>query len=183
MKTALKRFYIAYIAISVLACGICGIIEVQRFAKEKNFSKDLRIPLPEYSIISEDERRYIDEKVMETTDYYSNSIVKAFDVKLLTPLPEKAINIVSNSRKGWRDSGQGFYILSRRKGNDEYLYCTLSVDDNEFSVSYEYGHLYGGYPMYAIITFSILMCLLLIMWSVIELLTRMPLRYANSKEK
>lgn len=183
MKTALRRFYIAYIAISVLACGICGIVEVQRFAKEKNFSKDLRIPLPEYSVISEEIQDFVDHQTIAEDGDNVSFVVKSFQVKLKEPLSDKAISLLSQEKRGWCDSGQGFYWLRGRKGNDEHIYCVIDKDDDEFCVDYEYGHLYGGYPMYAIITFSILMCLLLIIWSVIELLTRLPLRCVRSKEK
>ena len=160
----MKRFYIWYAVFSLVICTICGVLAVQKFEKEADFSKDLRIELPSHFVVARDDIDFSDSGRNYQEGDWAARTMTWIHVKLNDPLSEQSIRILEGEKRGWYDNGQGCYLLYRNMGNDEKMGCSLIPEDNEFYVEYEHGHKYAGFPLCSVILFAMFAITLFLIW-------------------
>jgi hypothetical protein len=161
MRKKLNRFYISYILIGGLAVVILAVIEMSSLKMDKDFSKDLRVDLPDYTL-----QNTITSDVSEENGELIH-MVKEYYIQLDEPMPEKSLRILAKQNRGWYLNEQGDYYLERSKGGED-LFCTFDSDTNSIYIKYHYAYLLSGAPVFAFLLLIALGALFLIIWFILE---------------
>ena len=161
-----KLFHIIYLPIAAILFLITcyystGLAE---FEREDGFSNDLRVALPEY-VIEDRKLTSIYEGEDESGLFLYDSL--AYSIRLMEPLPDKSLRIITSERRGWERVDDDTYAL-RRSILSEVLKCNVDVRERVLKISYLYefdpfGLVY--YPIVMSIALFIIYVIMLILLS------------------
>lgn len=138
------------------------------FEREKNFSKDLRINLPEYIIEDKQVTSIYDGGRDEGLFLYDSL---AYSIILNAPLPNKSIKVILSERRGWEHVSGDTYSFGRNLMS-ERMECTYTIRENKFSISYLYdfdSFVLIIYPIVVTIALAIIYVVMLIVLSLFQL--------------
>jgi hypothetical protein len=161
-----KLFHIIYLPLAVIIFIITCYYSLgfAEFEREKNFSKDLRIELPEYIIDDKQVTSIYDGGKDEGLFLYDSL---AYSIILKAPLPDKSIKVILSERLGWEHVGGDTYSLGRNFIS-ERMECTYMIGENKLSISYLYdfdSFVLIIYPLVATIALAIIYVVMLIVLS------------------
>ena len=134
------------------------------FERENNFSKDLRINLPEYIIENKQVTSIYDGGRDEGLFLYDSL---AYSIILKAQLPDKSIKAILSERRGWEHVGGDTYSLGRNFMS-ERMECTYTIGENKLSIIYLYGFdsfVLIIYPIVVTIALAIIYVVMLIVLS------------------
>ena len=162
MRKKANKFYLWYVIISVVLVIVSIAIESQPFKMEKDFTHDLRIDLPEYTIE--------DIEVSDVSEENGELIhmVKSYSIRLNDNIRGKALEILNNQKRGWEADWQGGYHLHRERAVN-HMFASIYPASKTLNVTYNYGYLFSGVPVYSIVMMMVLWSLLFIICLILEI--------------
>ena len=162
MRKKVNKFYLWYAIISVILVAVSIAIEIQPFKMEENFSNDLRIDLPDYTIV--------DIEVSDVSEDNGELIhmVKTYSISLDDNLHRRALDILNNEKRGWEADWQGGYYLHRERAVN-HMYASIYPASKTLNIKYHYAYLLSGLPVYSIIILMALWGILFIICLVLEI--------------
>lgn len=162
MRKKVNKFYLWYAIISVILVAVSIAIEIQPFKMEENFSHDLRIDLPDYTIV--------DIEVSDVSEDNGELIhmVKTFSISLDDNIRGETLEILNNQKRGWEADWQGGYHLHRERAVN-HMFASIYPVSKTLNVTYYYGYLFSGVPIYSIVMLIVLWSLLFIICLILEI--------------
>jgi hypothetical protein len=173
-----KLFHLIYLPVAAIIFIITCYYSSgwAEFEREKKFSKDLRIDLPEY-VIDNKQVTSIYEGGNDEGLFQYDSL--AYSILLKAPLPDKSMKIITSERRGWEQMGNETYSL-RRGILSEYMECIYTVGENKLSISYLYGFDPFGLVIYPIVLSIALAVIYVVMLIVLSLAILVRTRVRNN---
>lgn len=142
----------------------------------KNFSKDIRINLPEY-VIENRQVTSIYEGGNDEGLFQYDSL--AYSILLKAPLPDKFMKIITSERCGWEQIDDDTYSM-RRSILSECMECIYIVGENKLSIRYLYGFDPFGLVIYPVVLSIALAVIYVVMLIVLSLVMRVRTRVRNN---
>lgn len=147
------------------------------FERENNFSKDLRVDLPEY-IIENKQVTSIYDGGNEAGLFLYDSL--AYSILLKSPLPDKSVKAIMSEKRGWEHVDGNTYSL-RRGILSEGMECIYTIGENRLSIYYLYDFDSFGLVIYPIVVTIALAIIYVVMLIVLSLLMLVRRRARNTR--
>ena len=162
MRKKVNKFYLWYAIISVILVAVSIAIEIQPFNMEENFSKDLRVNLPKHTIE--------DIQVSDVSEENGELIhmVKNYSIRFDDNIRGETLEILNNQKRGWEADWQGGYHLHRERATN-HMFASIYPASKTLNVTYYYGYLFSGAPIYSIVMLMVLWGLLFIICLILEI--------------
>ncbi len=143
MKNNYLIFSLIFITSSVLIISASGYWETREFSMSSDFSKDLRIDLPEYTY-----EEYEPEP-------HGPGLI-GYRLVFNTPLPESSKEILSKERKGWESTSDTTYRLNRKTWEPDFLTAEINTSSGEANLEYSLNIEWRGYPILTLLLTGLL---------------------------
>ena len=134
MKNPVKIFHWAYIPVALVLISVTiYYAKFAHFCKEDNFSKDINIRLPEYTIAEKQMIEPLDVWIWESYDSLS------YTLALPEPLSDAECKAITSERRGWKHVKDNKYKLYRDI-IAENVSCTYEIGSRSILIEYRYNY-------------------------------------------
>ena len=163
MKNPIKIFHLVYIPVALALISIAVYYErFAHFSKEGNFSKDINISLPEYTIA---EKQMIEPMDVWTWESYDSL---SYKLTLSEPISKAKCKTITSERRGWQHvEGNKYKRYKDIIGED--LWCTYEIGSDSIQIEYRYNY-YNNCTLTIVTSLLLLFiyCILLIIVCIIR---------------
>lgn len=165
MKSNYLNFSLIFISSIILISLILAYLETRQFCMTSDFSKDLRVELPEYTY-----EEY--EPEPHAPGYIGYYII------FKEPLPESSKEILNKERMGWKNTSNTIYSLDRKIGKFDLPDCLtaeINLSSGEANLEYSLNYEFSGYPtetLFLAFTLFLLYVLISLIWLCVKVINR-----------
>lgn len=156
MKSNYLNFSLIFIGSIILILPILACLETREFSMTSDFSKDLRIELPEYTY-----------EEYEPEPHAPGCF--GYHLVFNGSLPESSKEILKNERMGWKNTFDTIYRLDRKIGKFDLPDCLtaeINISRGEANLEYSLNYEFSGYPIETLC----LACILFLLYVFISLI-------------
>ena len=146
-------FSVIFIASIVLLSCVIGYIETRELSMASDFSKDLRIELPEYTYEQYEPEPKGPDRI-------------GFHLVFKEPLSQTADKILKKGRKGWEKVSDTTYRLDRHTGNLDHLIAEINTSNGQADLVYVLDWELRNFPILSML----FTCSLIIIYVLISLI-------------
>lgn len=137
MKNTVKIYHWIYIPIALALISISIYFEnYAEFCKEENFSKDVCVKLPEYSIKEKKEIQIEDGSSIGWGSYDS----LMYKLQLAYPISDNDVKTITEERKGWTHVDGERYELHKSILSED-IFCYYEIGASTIQISYCYNYM------------------------------------------
>lgn len=165
MKSNYLNFSLIFIGSIILILPILACLETREFSITSDFSKDLRIELPEYTY-----------EEYEPEPHAPGCF--GYHLVFNGSLPESSKEILKKGKMGWKSTSDTMYSLDRKIGKFDLPDCLtaeINISRGEANLEYSLNYEFSGYPtetIFLAFTLFLLYVFISLIWLCVKVINR-----------